>query len=112
MGLARPWSGGWPGGPCTVLWPTQRLLWTREGVVYVVIWLVLLVLGLHQQINLILLVAGLAAGPVVGVVRGQRGDAPAAAGVADGAAPTSSPATRSRSITRWRTPGDGPRRWR
>ncbi len=47
------------------LWPTQRLLWTREGIIYVSIWLVLLILGMQQQINLILLVAGLAAGPVV-----------------------------------------------
>ncbi len=47
-----------------VLWPTQRLLWTREGLLYLGIWFVLLVLGLQQQINLILLVAGLAAGPV------------------------------------------------
>ncbi|GAC1467465.1 MAG: hypothetical protein NVSMB9_09100 [Isosphaeraceae bacterium] len=46
------------------LWPTQRLLWTREGIVYIIVWVVLLVLGLQQQINLILLVAGLAAGPV------------------------------------------------
>lgn len=49
----------------SLLWPTQRVLWTREGVIYVVIWIVLLLLGLQQQINLILLVAGLAAGPVV-----------------------------------------------
>jgi uncharacterized protein (DUF58 family) len=47
------------------LWPTQRLLWTREGAGYVVVWVTLLVVGLSQQINLILLVAGLAAGPVV-----------------------------------------------
>lgn len=47
------------------LWPTQRLLWTREGVVYILIWLGLLTAGLSQQINLILLVAGLAAGPIV-----------------------------------------------
>ena len=47
-----------------VLWPTQRILWTREGVVYIAGWIVLLILGLQQQINLILLVAGLAAGPV------------------------------------------------
>ena len=51
-------------GAVRVLWPTQRLLWTREGVLYFAIWMVLLVLGLQQQINLILLVAGLAAGPV------------------------------------------------
>jgi hypothetical protein len=48
-----------------VLWPTQRILWTREGVAYLLVWVVLLAMGLHQQINLILLVAGLAAGPVV-----------------------------------------------
>jgi uncharacterized protein (DUF58 family) len=47
-----------------VLWPTQRLLWTREGVIYITVWIILLILGLQQQINLILLVAGLAAGPV------------------------------------------------
>src|SRR4051794_12416715 len=48
-----------------VLWPTQRLLWTRVGFFYMAVWVVLLSLGLQQQINLILLVAGLAAGPVV-----------------------------------------------
>jgi uncharacterized protein (DUF58 family) len=47
------------------LWPTQRLLWTREGVVYALVWVGLLVIGLAQQINLILLVAGLAFGPIV-----------------------------------------------
>ncbi len=47
------------------LWPTQRLLWTREGLGYIVVWLLLLVTGLYQQINLILLVSGLAAGPIV-----------------------------------------------
>lgn len=49
----------------TLLWPTQSLLWTRAGAGYTGVWVVLLVLGLEQQINLILLVAGLAAGPVV-----------------------------------------------
>ena len=47
------------------LWPNQRLRWTREGVIYFVVWIGLLATGLHQQINLILLVAGLAAGPIV-----------------------------------------------
>ena len=47
-----------------VIWPTQRLLWTREGIIYIGIWVILLSLGLSQQLNLILLVAGLAAGPV------------------------------------------------
>jgi uncharacterized protein (DUF58 family) len=47
------------------LWPTQRLLWTREGIGYISVWLGLLATGLYQQVNLILLVAGLAAGPIV-----------------------------------------------
>jgi uncharacterized protein (DUF58 family) len=50
------------------LWPTQRLLWSREGVGYILVWLGLLATGLYQQINLILLVAGLAAGPLVGSI--------------------------------------------
>ena len=48
-----------------VVWPTQRILWTREGVAYIVVWFCLLAMGLYQQINLILLIAGLAAGPVM-----------------------------------------------
>lgn len=47
------------------LLPTERLRTTREGMVY---WLACLLLGLigwYQQINLILLVCGLAAGPLV-----------------------------------------------
>jgi uncharacterized protein (DUF58 family) len=50
------------------LWPNQRLRWTREGAVYGFVWLGLLATGLMQQINLILLVAGLAAGPMVGSI--------------------------------------------
>ena len=50
------------------LWPNQRLRWTREGAVYFFVWIGLLLTGLHQQINLILLVAGLAAGPMVGSI--------------------------------------------
>ena len=50
------------------LWPNQRLRWTREGLIYFAVWLGLLATGLQQQINLILLVAGLAAGPVVGSI--------------------------------------------
>lgn len=48
--------------------PTQRLVWTREGVTYIAVWLILLLMGLHQQINLVLLIAGLAAGPIVGSI--------------------------------------------
>jgi uncharacterized protein (DUF58 family) len=50
------------------LWPTERLLWTREGFVYIFVWLVLLATGMWHQVNLILLVAGLAAGPLVGSI--------------------------------------------
>src|SRR4051812_5845153 len=46
------------------IWPNQRLRLTREGWGYLGVWLGLLATGLYQQINLILLVAGLAAGPV------------------------------------------------
>ncbi len=45
--------------------PNQRLRWTRAGVVYLAVWLLLLTAGLYQQVNLILLVAGMAAGPLV-----------------------------------------------
>jgi uncharacterized protein (DUF58 family) len=48
-----------------LLWPTQRLVATREGLIYVVVWGIVLMLGSNQQVNLILLVAGLAAGPFV-----------------------------------------------
>ena len=48
------------------LWPNQRLRWTREGLIYILIWLGLLAAGLNEQINLILLLAGAAAGPIVG----------------------------------------------
>ncbi|MDR3639100.1 MAG: DUF58 domain-containing protein [Isosphaeraceae bacterium] len=47
------------------LWPTQRLVWTREGACYVLVSIGLLLAGYSQQINLILLVAGLTAGPIV-----------------------------------------------
>ncbi len=50
------------------LWPNQQLRWTREGIVYLGVWVLLLLVGLYQQINLILLIAGLAAGPVVASV--------------------------------------------
>ena len=63
-GERRGLFGGLGRSLMAVLWPTQRLLWTREGLIYIVVWIVLLILGLNQQINLILLVAGLAAGPV------------------------------------------------
>lgn len=45
--------------------PSQSMRWTREGYGYGLVWLLLLGTGLYQQINLVLLVAGLAAGPIV-----------------------------------------------
>jgi uncharacterized protein (DUF58 family) len=45
--------------------PSHRTSWTREGVVYFLVWIALLGTGLYHQINLILLVAGLAAGPIL-----------------------------------------------
>ena len=58
-------SGGWF---LRQLWPNQKLRWTRAGVFYALIWVALLGMGLQQQINLILLIAALAAGPVVGSI--------------------------------------------
>jgi uncharacterized protein (DUF58 family) len=49
-------------------WPTQRMDWTREGYLYILVWLALLGIGLYHQINLILVVAGVAAGPIFGSI--------------------------------------------
>jgi uncharacterized protein (DUF58 family) len=60
-------------------WPNQRMRLTKEGVYYVIVWGFLLLIGRFQQVNLILLVAGLAAGPIAasifisaGMLRGLR----------------------------------------
>lgn len=47
------------------LLPTERLRSTPEGLAYWLAWFMLALVGWFQQINLILLVAGLAAGPLV-----------------------------------------------
>src|SRR3954449_844546 len=44
--------------------PRRRLLWTKEGLGYLVLWIALLAIGIYQQINLVLLTAGMAAGPI------------------------------------------------
>lgn len=44
--------------------PSQRARWTRAGAGYVAVWFGLLGTGLYQQANLLLLTAGLAAGPI------------------------------------------------
>ena len=48
--------------------PSHKLYWTREGRGFVAVWIVLLLTGIYQQINLVLLIAGLAAGPFVGSI--------------------------------------------
>ncbi len=47
------------------VWPNQRLRWTWEGFGYAIVWAALMGSGLHLQVNLLLLVAGMAAGPLV-----------------------------------------------
>jgi uncharacterized protein (DUF58 family) len=54
------------------LGPTERSILTREGVVYFLVSLTLLVAGLIQQVNLILLVFTLAAGPFMASIFGGR----------------------------------------
>src|SRR6516165_10302064 len=50
-------------GVLGALGPTERSILTREGFLYFLVSLALLVAGLIQQVNLILLVFTLAAGP-------------------------------------------------
>ncbi len=47
------------------LLPTERLKTTLEGLGYWISWFALAVIGWYQQINLILLISGLVAGPLV-----------------------------------------------
>jgi uncharacterized protein (DUF58 family) len=56
-GLARRLFGA--------LWPTQRRTPTREGYVYFAVGILLLAAGVYHQVNLILLVFALSAGPIV-----------------------------------------------
>ena len=77
--MARSPIGRLARAASAALRPSQTLRWTVEGVGYIAVWLILLGTGLYQQINLVLLIAGLAAGPIVGsifvsaaVLRGLR----------------------------------------
>jgi len=54
------------------LWPTQRQILTREGFVYFCVSVALLGAGLVQQVNLILLVFTLSAGPFLASIFGGR----------------------------------------
>jgi uncharacterized protein (DUF58 family) len=53
-------------------WPSQRQILTREGFYYFGIGVALLAAGLYQQVNLILLVFTLSAGPWVASIFGGR----------------------------------------
>jgi uncharacterized protein (DUF58 family) len=54
------------------LGPTERSILTREGLIYFLVSLTLLIAGLVQQVNLILLVFTLAAGPFLASIFGGR----------------------------------------
>ncbi len=54
------------------LWPTQRQILTREGFIYFCVSVALLGAGLVQQVNLILLVFTLSAGPFLSSIFGGR----------------------------------------
>ena len=66
--MARSPIGRLARAATAALTPSQKLRWTVEGVGYIAVWLILLGTGLYQQINLVLLIAGLAAGPIVGSI--------------------------------------------
>ena len=72
-------------GVLGALGPTERSILTREGFFYFLVSLALLVTGLIQQVNLILLVFTLAAGPFLASIFGGRADAAAAQRGAPGA---------------------------
>jgi uncharacterized protein (DUF58 family) len=59
-------------GVLGALGPTERSILTREGFLYFLVSLALLVAGLIQQVNLILLVFTLAAGPFLASIFGGR----------------------------------------
>ena len=54
------------------VWPTERQILTREGFIYFFVSVLLLVAGLWQQVNLILLVFTLSAGPFLASIFGGR----------------------------------------
>ncbi len=59
-------------GVVGALWPSERSILTREGIYYVGVSLALLIAGLYQQVNLILLVFTLTAGPLLASAFGGR----------------------------------------
>ncbi|CAN5792672.1 DUF58 domain-containing protein [soil metagenome] len=71
--MAFPVFGKVAQSALALLRPSQRLRWTREGFVYIIVWLSLLAVGLWQQVNMVLLIAGLAAGPIIGSIFVSKG---------------------------------------
>jgi uncharacterized protein (DUF58 family) len=59
-------------GLLAVFWPTQRQILTREGFIYFCVGVALLGAGLLHQVNLILLVFTLSAGPFLASIFGGR----------------------------------------
>jgi len=59
-------------GLLETLWPREGLSLTREGFIYVLVSVLLLFAGLWQQVNLILLVFTLTAGPFLASIFGGR----------------------------------------
>src|SRR5580704_16640179 len=59
-------------GVIDTLWPREGLSLTREGLIYVLVSVLLLGAGLWHQVNLILLVFTLAAGPFLASIFGGR----------------------------------------
>ncbi len=65
-------SGAWAARVLGAVLPTERQILTREGLIYFVVGVLLLVAGLWQQVNLILLVFTLSAGPFLASIFGGR----------------------------------------
>ena len=68
----RAGCAGWLVGCSVRLWPTQRQILTREGFIYFCVAVALLGAGLLHQVNLILLVFTLSAGPFLASIFGGR----------------------------------------
>ena len=62
----------WAGRVLGAVWPTERQILTREGFIYFLGGVLLLLAGLWQQVNLILLVFALSAGPFLASLFGGR----------------------------------------
>jgi uncharacterized protein (DUF58 family) len=69
---SRGWFRRLTKGLIETLWPREGLSLTREGFIYVLVSILLLFAGLWQQVNLILLVFTLTAGPFLASIFGGR----------------------------------------